>query len=88
MPKPRNAAIDLAQALGSLKTGCHVVLIDGVPLTENLPSLAGNSQRFRTSLKQFAMAAIRKQIAADEIQREVEAQIRKLQSHGINLDAP
>jgi hopanoid biosynthesis associated protein HpnK len=79
------SAIDLAQALGSLKTGCHVVLIDGVPLTENLPSLAGNSQRFRTSLKQFAIAAIRNQIAADEIQREVEAQIRKLQSHGINL---
>ena len=79
------SAIDLAQALGSLKTGCHVVLIDGVPLTENLPSLAGNSQRFRSSLKQFAVAAIRKQIAADEIQREVEAQIRKLQSQGINL---
>jgi hopanoid biosynthesis associated protein HpnK len=79
------SAIDLAQALGSLKTGCHVVLIDGVPLTENLPSLAGNSQRFRSSLKQFAVAAIRKQIAVDEIQREVEAQIRKLQSQGINL---
>jgi hopanoid biosynthesis associated protein HpnK len=79
------SAIDLAQALGSLKTGCHVVLIDGVPLTENLPSLAGNSRRFRSSLKQFAVAAIRKQIAADEIQREVEAQIRKLQSQGINL---
>ncbi|MGB8129301.1 MAG: ChbG/HpnK family deacetylase [Candidatus Angelobacter sp.] len=83
--KATDAAIDLAQALGGLKTGCHVVLIDGVPLTENLPSLAGNSQRFRTSLKQFAIAAIRKQIAADEIQREVEAQIRKLQSHGIIL---
>ena len=79
------SAIDLAQALGSLKTGCHVVLIDGVPLTENLPSLAGNSRRFRSSLKQFAVAAIRNQIAADEIQREVEAQIRKLQSQGINL---
>jgi hopanoid biosynthesis associated protein HpnK len=79
------SAIDLAQALGSLKTGCHVVLIDGVPLTENLPSLTGNAQRFRTSLKQFAVAAIRNQIAADEIQREVEAQIRKLQSQGINL---
>ena len=83
--KATDAAIDLAMAQPGLKTGCHVVLIDGVPLTANLSSLAENSQRFRTSLKQFALAAIRKQIAAEEIQREVEAQIRKLQSHGITL---
>jgi hopanoid biosynthesis associated protein HpnK len=83
--KATDAAIDLAMAQPGLKTGCHVVLIDGVPLTANLSSLAENSQRFRTSLKQFAFAAVRGQIAADEIQREVEAQIRKLQSRGITL---
>jgi hopanoid biosynthesis associated protein HpnK len=83
--KATDAAIDLAKAQPGLKAGCHVVLIDGIPLTANLPSLTENSQRFRTSLKKFAIAAIRKQIAADEIQREVEAQIRKVQSHGINL---
>ncbi|HEY5026952.1 MAG TPA: ChbG/HpnK family deacetylase, partial [Candidatus Angelobacter sp.] len=38
-----------------------------------------------TSLKQFAMAAVRKQIAVEEIQREVEAQIRQIQSRGITL---
>ena len=78
-------AIDLAMAQPSLKTGCHVVLIDGVPLAENLPSLTNGSPRFRTSLKQFAIAAVRKQIAVEEIQREVEAQIRKIQSRGITL---
>jgi hopanoid biosynthesis associated protein HpnK len=83
--KGTDAAIDLAKAEPGLKTGCHVVLIDGVPLTTNLPSLTEGSQRFRTSLKKFAIAAIRNQIAADEIQREVEAQIRKLQSRGITL---
>ena len=81
-----DAAIDLAKVQPSLKIGCHVVLIDGVPLSENLPSLtAENSQAFRSSLKQFAIAAVRKQIAADEVQREVEAQIRKIQSRGIML---
>ncbi len=80
-----DAAIDLAMAKPSLKTGCHVVLIDGVPLAENLPSLTNGSSRFRTSLKQFAIAAVRKQIDAEEIQREVEAQIRKIQSRGITL---
>jgi hopanoid biosynthesis associated protein HpnK len=79
------AAIDLAKAQPSLKTGCHVVLIDGVPLTANLPSLTNDSRRFRTSLKQFAIAAVRKQIAVEEIQREVEAQIRQIQSRGITV---
>jgi hopanoid biosynthesis associated protein HpnK len=83
--KASDAAIDLAMAQPGLKTGCHVVLIDGVPLTANLSSLTDGSQRFRSSLKQFAIAAVRKQIAADEIQREVEAQIRKLQSCGVTI---
>lgn len=83
--KATESAIDLAVAQPSLKTGCHVVLIDGVPLTANLPSLTENSQRLRTSLKQFALTAIRGQISADEIQREAEAQIRKIQSRGIML---
>ncbi|HZE22621.1 MAG TPA: ChbG/HpnK family deacetylase [Blattabacteriaceae bacterium] len=78
-------AIDLAKVQPSLKIGCHVVLIDGVPLNETLPSLTENSQAFRSSLKQFAMAAVRKQISAEEVQREAEAQIRKIQSRGITL---
>lgn len=80
-----DAAIELAKKQPALKTGCHVVLIDGVPLSANLPSLTNGSSRFRSSLKQFAMAAVRKQIAAEEIEREVEAQIRKIQSSGITL---
>jgi len=80
-----DSAIDLAKAEPGLKTGCHVVLIDGVPLAPNLPTLTDGSPHFRTSLKQFAVAATRNQIAADEIQREAEAQIRRLQSDGITL---
>ena len=83
--KATESAIDLAMTQPSLKTGCHVVLIDGVPLTANLQSLTNGSPLFRTSLKQFALAAVRRQIAADEIQREVEAQIQKIQSRGIML---
>jgi chitin disaccharide deacetylase len=80
-----DAAIYLAKAQPSLKIGCHVVLIDGLPLTANLPTLTNGAPRFRSSLKQFAIAAVLKQIAAEEVQREVEAQIRKIQSRGITL---
>jgi len=79
------AAVELARAQPGLKTGCHIVLIDGVPLAGNLSTLTNGSSRFRSSLKEFAVAAVRKQIAAEEIQREAEAQIRKIQASGITL---
>jgi hopanoid biosynthesis associated protein HpnK len=79
------AAIDLAKTQTDLRTGCHVVLIDGVPLAESLPSLTNGLPRFRSSLKQFAIAAVRNKLDAEEIQREAEAQIRKIQTRGLTL---
>ena len=78
-------AAELAKALPGLKIGCHVVLVDGAPVAPDLPSLTNDAGRFRSSLKDFALAAWRKKIAAEEIQREAEAQIRKIQSQGITL---
>lgn len=78
-------AVDLARKQPTLKTGCHVVLIDGEPLIGNAATLTNGSTRFRSSLKGFAGAAVRKQIAPDEIQREAEAQIRKIQSTGLKV---
>jgi predicted glycoside hydrolase/deacetylase ChbG (UPF0249 family) len=78
-------AAELARSVTGLKTGCHVVLIDGVPLTPNLQSLTNGTTRFRDSLKDFAQAAVRKRLSADEIQQEAEAQIRRVQSQGIAL---
>jgi hopanoid biosynthesis associated protein HpnK len=83
-------AVDFSKRVSRLKTGCHVVLIDGEPVARDLPSLTRPSPshgmpRFRNSLKDFARAAVRKQIRADEIQREVEAQICKIQSTGVAL---
>ncbi len=78
-------AVMLTQSLPALKTGCHVVLIDGEPITSGLSSLTNSAQRFRSSLKEFAVAAVRKKISADEIQREAEVQIRKIQASGITV---
>jgi len=76
-------AVDLAKAEPQLKVGCHIVLIDGEPLCGGLNSLTKDASKFRSSIKDFAIAAVRKRIAPDEIQREAEAQIRKTQSAGI-----
>lgn len=78
-------AIELAKAQPELKIGCHVVLIDGAPITANLPTLTNGSSHFLSSLKKFAVAAVRGQIAPEEIQREVEAQIRTIQVNGVTL---
>jgi hopanoid biosynthesis associated protein HpnK len=78
-------AASLAKSQPSLKTGCHIVLIDGEPVSSDLPSLTNGSARFRNSLKEFALAAVRRRLSAEEIQREAEAQIIKIQSLGITL---
>src|SRR5260370_6953724 len=75
----------IAKRLPRLATGCHVVLIDGVAVDSDLPTLCNGTGRFRSRLKEFAGAAWRRKIAADEVQREAEAQIRKIQSCGITL---
>src|SRR6266481_2104135 len=63
-------AMGLAKALPGLKTGCHVVLIDGEALSSDIPSLTNGTSLFRSSLKDFALSAVRKRIAAEEVQRE------------------
>lgn len=76
-------AVATAKSLPALKTGCHVVLIDGEPVSSGLASLAGGGTHFHSNLKQFALAAVRKKISAEEIETEAEAQIRKIQANGI-----
>ncbi|HLJ85326.1 MAG TPA: ChbG/HpnK family deacetylase [Candidatus Angelobacter sp.] len=78
-------AVSLSEQTSKLSIGCHVVLIDGEPICPNLPTLARNGSRFRDSLKEFAVAAVRKQISQEEVRREAEAQIRKIQSAGITV---
>jgi hopanoid biosynthesis associated protein HpnK len=81
-------AVALAKSQPQLKVGCHVVLIDGEPLSSGLKTLVygtatNGTTRFKSSLKEFALAAIRKRLSQAEIQCEAEAQIRKIQSTGI-----
>ena len=78
-------AAKLAKAQPALKTGCHIVLIDGDPVSTGLSSLTNGSSRFRRSLKDFALAAVRRRLSPEEIQCEAEAQIRKIQAQGLTI---
>lgn len=78
-------AISIAGAQPSLHTGCHVVLIDGEPLLTKHSSLVQENGRFGASLKEFAFSAVRGKIDPAEIEREAEAQIKKIQSSGVKV---
>lgn len=78
-------AVDVAKQQPGLHTGCHVVLIDGEPLSRNASTLTNSSPRFRCSLKKFAIAALRDKFSAEEVQEEAAAQICRIQSSGLNV---
>jgi chitin disaccharide deacetylase len=81
-------AIAVARAHPQLGIGCHIVLVDGTPVSppESIPSLLGSDRRyFRPTLRSFLTALLTARIRAEEIEREAIAQIRKLQSAGISV---
>ncbi len=83
-------AVHLANSLPGLSVGCHVVLIDGEPVLDarRLPSITSTStdfRRFRDGLQSFAVRALTGRLDPGEIEAEVSAQIRKLQSAGLSI---
>lgn len=81
-------AVRLTAENAQLSVGCHVMLVDGVPLLQpgSVSSLISNSRSyFRQSIVSFAARATTGRLDADQIEAEVVAQIRKLQSTGIQV---
>jgi len=79
-------AVAVARAHPQLGIGCHIVLLDGIPVSahESISSLLGPDRRyFRPTLRSFLAALLTGRIRSEEIEREAIAQIRKLQSAGI-----
>ncbi len=81
-------AAGIAVANPGLGVGCHVVLTDGVPVSDprKIPSLMGGDGRsFRGSLVDFLRALLLGKVREEEIALEAAAQVRKLQSAGIRV---
>jgi len=79
-------AVQLAKSAPDLSVGCHVMLTDGDPILNaaQIPTLT-DSSHFRVGMVQFAVRAIAGKMSSDEIEAEAAAQIRKLQSAGIQV---
>lgn len=81
-------AVAIARAHPSLGVGCHIVLVDGVPVSppETIQSLlAPDRSSFRATLRSFLAALFTRRIRPEEIEREAIAQIRRLQTAGISV---
>ncbi len=81
-------AVQLALANPTLGVGCHLVLVDGMPLShpESIPTLLGaDAKTFRPSILDFAQAALRRTIESDDLARETQAQIQRIQRAGIDV---
>ena len=80
-------AIQSALSTPRLSVGCHVVLVDGLPVlgVGRTPTLSNRKAdgRFYEGLSGFAMRAVLGRIDPEEIEAEVTAQIRKLQAAGV-----
>lgn len=80
-------AVTLASAAPTLEVGCHVLLVDGVPVLDpaRIPSLCPRGACLRPSLGRFAADLHLGRIRADEIEAEATAQIRRVQAAGLRV---
>ena len=81
-------AVAVSKAHPALGVGCHIVLVDGVPVSRpgTIPTLLGpDSLRFRSTLGDLVRDLLLGRIDEDEIAREASAQVHKLQCAGIDV---
>lgn len=81
-------AVNMALAMPTLGVGCHVVLVDGSPVSEprSIPSLTNRSTgTFHPTVGAFLQRLFTARIRIAEIEAEATAQIALLQSYGLRL---
>lgn len=84
-------AVERARAAPTLSVGCHVVLVDGAPVSEPdavgtlLAIRSAEPDKFHSRLSAVAVRAVSGGFDPDQLVEEIAAQIRKLQSAGLPL---
>ena len=81
-------AVNMALAMPTLGVGCHIVLVDGSPVSDKnkIPSLVDRTTGFfHPTLGNFLSRHFTARIRSAEIEAEAAAQIALLQSYGLRL---
>jgi predicted glycoside hydrolase/deacetylase ChbG (UPF0249 family) len=81
-------AVAIVQRNPGFGVGCHLVFVDGIPVThpEAIPSLLGaDGKTFRVSNLDFMQSLLRGHILPNELAVEAQAQLQKLQRAGLDV---
>ena len=84
-------AVTAARSAPNLSVGCHVVLVDGTPVSppdtvDTLVAIrSAQPDKFYSSLSAFAARAMLGGFDRDQLVAEITAQIRKIQSTGLRV---
>lgn len=84
-------AVTAARSAPNLAVGCHVVLVDGTPVSAPdavdtlLAIRSAEPDKFYSSLSEFAARAMLGGFDPDQLVAEITAQIRKIQSTGLQV---
>ncbi len=84
-------AVTAARSAPNLSVGCHVVLVDGTPVSppETIDTLlairSAEPEKFYSSLSAFAARAMLGGFDRDQLVAEITAQIRKIQAAGLRV---
>lgn len=82
-------AVDAARTMPGLSVGCHVVLVDGAPVSPPgavetlLATRSSEPEHFYSSISSFAARATMGGFDREQLVTEITAQIRKIQTAGI-----
>lgn len=84
-------AVQAARLAPGLSVGCHVVLVDGTPVSpaDTIDTLvairSAEPEKFFSSLSAFAARAMLGGFDQDQLVTEITAQVRKIQSTGLHV---
>jgi len=84
-------AVEVARSMPGLSVGCHVVLVDGAPVSKHgsIQSLLANRsaqpERFYSRVSAVAARAVFGRLDPDQLVSEIVAQVQKIQSTGVQV---
>ena len=84
-------AVELARSVPRLSVGCHVVLVDGAPVSDHgsIQTLLANRSvqpgRFYSRASAVAARAVFGRLDPDELVSEIVAQVQKIQAAGVQV---
>ena len=84
-------AVELARSTPRLSVGCHVVLVDGTPISEQntistlLSNRGAGPARFHSSISSVAARAMLQHFDPDQLVSEIVAQVKQLHAAGLQV---